>query len=195
MQTIFKRVSEWNAKRYDQEYDHKLTIALLREEYREWCEAKTDVERLDAICDVIYVAMGALWKSKLELSVEHMQYAIMNLDRLIDVEVEHPMYLMGTYLDDAEFTDQQGNELWLYYVLAVANFQAMEMGLAMEELIAALTVVCDSNDSKSVKKTASDVKANDGDKGVYFVPPEPRLQAILDNLQSEKDTCLQLKLH
>lgn len=195
MQNVFKRVSEWNAKRYDQEYNHELTIALLREEYREWCVAETDVDKLDAICDVIYVAMGALWKSKESLSVEVMQYTFLNLDKLLDIEVEHPMYLLGSYLDDAEFSDQQGNALWLYYVIAVANFQAAETGLSMEELIKALNVVCDSNDSKSIKKTASDVKANDGDKGVYFTPPEPRLQEILNNLVSEQDKCLQLNLH
>lgn len=194
MHNVFKRVSKWNAKRYDQEYNHKLTVSLLREEYREWCEAKTPVECLDAICDVIYVALGGLWKAKEELDYDVVEHVFFKLGELLDVEVAHPMYLLGAYLDDAEFTAQDGDSVWLYYCMAVASLQATEMGLTTEDLITALLVVCDSNDSKSVKKTASDVKANDGDKGVYFTPPEPRLQALLNSL--EEATCQkQLQLH
>ena len=56
------------------------------------------------------------------------------------------------------------------------------------------TVHAEINDSKSIKKTASDVKANDGDKGAYFVAPEPRLTALLESLTLEDSQC-QLQLH
>jgi len=195
MQKVFERVCKWNALRYDQEYNHELTVSLLREEYKEWCEAKTPVEKLDALCDITYVAMGGLWKMKVPLVPENMNYVFSNLEPLVDVEVADVMYLMATFLDDAEYVDQGGNPLYLYYVQALAYIQALDTGLSMDMFIEALNVVCDSNDSKSVKKTASDVKANDGDKGVYFVAPEPRLQAILGKLKEEATCQSQLELH
>ena len=43
----------------------------------------------------------------------------------------------------------------------------------------ALNIVCDANDLKPAKKTASGIKAP-LDKGAAFVSPEPRLQALLE---------------
>lgn len=193
MHKVFERVCNWNAKRYDQEYNHELTLSLLREEYKEWCEAKSPVERLDAICDITYVAMGALWKLGQGLSFEKVQHAYLHFEGLLDAEVAEPLYLAAAFLDDAHY-EEQDDDIWLYHILAVAGSQALCMGLTIEQYEAAMLVVCDSNDSKSVKKTASDVKANDGDKGVYFTPPEPRLQAILNQLKKEEKQC-QLQLH
>jgi predicted HAD superfamily Cof-like phosphohydrolase len=36
--------------------------ALIDEEYGEYCDAANEVERADAICDLLYVAMGAMWR-------------------------------------------------------------------------------------------------------------------------------------
>lgn len=193
MHKVFERVCNWNAQRYDQEYSHTLTLSLLREEYKEWCEAKTKVERLDAVCDITYVAMGALWKLGTGLSFEKIQHAYLHFEGLLDAEVAEPLFLMATFLDDAEYVEQE-DDIWLYHILAIAGSQALAMGLNLEQYEEAMLIVCDSNDSKSIKKTASNVKANDGDKGVYFVPPEPRLTALLNSLVLEDKQC-QLQLH
>jgi hypothetical protein len=58
------------------------------------------------------------------------------------------------------------------------------MGLTQLQCEYAMNIVCDSNDTKPAKKTASDVKAN-VDKGNRFVAPEPRLQKLLDSIPAE----------
>jgi len=110
-----QRIIDWNSARYNQDYNHALTIALLSEELTELRGAGSDVDVLDALIDGVYIAIGAMWK----------------------------------------------------------------LGLNEEQIIAAIHVVCDSNDSKSVAKTIASVKAN-VDKGPNFTAPEPRLQEILD---------------
>jgi len=75
MQAIIKRVIHWNSERYDQEFDHRLTRNLLQEEVLEFEEATKDVDRLDALVDTIYVALGAMWK--LKLNAEQIEAAIL----------------------------------------------------------------------------------------------------------------------
>lgn len=113
-----QRIIDWNAARYNQEYDATLLYNLLYEEIEEFYVAETDVDELDALIDLIYYAIGGMWK----------------------------------------------------------------MGLNARQIDAAIHVVCDSNDSKPAKKTPSHIKANI-DKGAEFIPPEPRLQEILDARQ------------
>lgn len=110
------RITEWNAKRYEQEHSSDLTIRILAEELGELARAKEEVDQLDALVDLVYISIGAMWK--------------MGLD----------------------------------------NFQIYE----------AIKAVCDSNDSKEVKRVGHNVKANIV-KGPGYFKPEPRLQEILDD--------------
>ena len=112
---FIRRICNWNWHRYNQEYNHKLTFDLLQEEVIELCDAKEDVDRLDALVDIVYIAVGAMWK----------------------------------------------------------------LGLSHDDIERAILVVCDSNDTKTVKRTLSHIKANIN-KGEGFIPPEPRLREILD---------------
>ena len=113
---VVRRIVNWNFARYEQEFNHALTNSLLTEEVSELLQAKEEVDILDALVDIAYVAIGAMWK----------------------------------------------------------------MGLSPGGIHDALLAVCDSNDSKTTVKTASYIKANI-DKGKDFVPPEVRLQEILDD--------------
>lgn len=54
-----------------------------------------------------------------------------------------------------------------------------KMGLSAEQIQAAILVVCNANDSKVVVKTEPHIKANQF-KGENFVPPEEKLQEILN---------------
>lgn len=56
------RICNWNSARYDQQYAHALTIALLQEELDELAGATDAVDKLDALIDLTYVAIGAMWK-------------------------------------------------------------------------------------------------------------------------------------
>lgn len=184
MNNVFNRVATWNSRRYDREYDHNLTLALLTEEYTEWCEADSEVKKLDGLCDIIYVALGAIWKLDVtdEANEEAEAQANYVAQGLVEVMDEpHYAYFISTHLAVLKYESDYPILVGLHMIIKAAMMEMLSIGLTYEQSIKALLVVCDSNDSKSVKKTASNVKANDKDKGEFFVAPEPRLQAILDN--------------
>lgn len=112
---LVHRICEWNNARYAQEFSKDLAISLLAEELLEFIKAKEEVDKLDALVDMVYIAIGGMWK----------------------------------------------------------------MGLSTEQVRKAIIIVCDSNDTKAVKKTASHIKAN-VDKGPDYVRPEARLQELLN---------------
>lgn len=85
MKTIIERVIHWNSERYDQEFDHRLTRNLLREETLEFEAAVKEVDRLDALVDTIYVAIGAMWK--LGLNDKQIQAAILAVCDANDTQI------------------------------------------------------------------------------------------------------------
>jgi len=179
---VFESVCKWNAQRYDRVYDHKLSIALLEEELCEYYEAKNTVDQLDALCDTIYVAMGVLWKinvntETLEINANdsHIQAVA-----LVDSNTLEPVDFAYAVLTRCKYDNTYPVALAAQMLITLCTAQASAFGLSTPEVIESLLVVCDSNDSKSIKKVAPHIKANAGDKGPYFVPPEPRLQAIID---------------
>lgn len=180
LQTVFERVANWNSKRYEQEYNHALAINLLREEYNEWRLDKEPVKKLDGLCDIVFVAAGVLWKAKV---VERQNLYIENvfdfIDNIINNTAIEPGYFIGMNIDKLEVDTTYPVEEAVCHIILLAFAQASHMGLSQDQFMDALLVVCDSNDSKSIKKVAADIKANAGDKGPYFVAPEPRLQTIL----------------
>lgn len=181
---IFERVSNWNEARYPQVYNWKLQLSLLTEELEEFLTAETEVDKLDALCDISFVALGGLWKAGLKPCA----------DERIDTEVttcidectsatEAVQFLQNTLsnYDKMAVNLTSGD----HYLLNTVAFRVAELimhneyDLDLHRSIIALSIVCDSNDSKAVKKTDPSIKANI-DKGVSFVPPEARLQALLD---------------
>lgn len=193
MNNIFNRVADWNSKRYDQVYDKDLAISLLREEYEEWLLAGAPVDKLDAICDITYVAFGVLWKHKIpyEIIGQNLTQTLTVLSGMLDYGefVTPPVLLSGSALDALEY-DYASVLAACTDIIAVCTMQALYMGLTEEQWFEALNIVCDANDSKSIKKVAANVKANAGDKGPYFVSPETKLQALLDRVSEENNNVL-----
>lgn len=179
--TIFTRVAYWNSKRYDREYNHELGVKLLSEEIQEYFDANTVVDQLDAMCDTVYVAMGILWKINVnESTLEYNSIEAHNqATKLLATNTLEPIYLALSVLKQHEHDSDYPVALAAQMLITLCMTQMSGLGLTAEEALEALTVVCDSNDSKTIAKVASDVKAN-VDKGAFFVAPEVRLQAILD---------------
>ena len=173
MLQVYQRVSEWNAARYARLYNKELALSLLREEYKEYLEATNPVDRLDALCDMAYVAMGVLWK--LDVSDEDMQtagqHSVQVISALLDINELNPVVMTSTYLDVLEYQKDYPPLVTMNFIITACFTEIHGMGV---DPIAAMTIVCDSNDSKSVKRVAPHVKANI-DKGENFIPPEPRL--------------------
>ncbi len=186
MNRIFNRVAKWNAARYEQEFDLTLTLSLLREEYTEWLQAKTPVDKLDGLCDIIYVAMGAIWKAKIseeDLAISERQAATV-VQNQINCNELWPAYYISTYLDVMEYDMEYPLASSLQLIITSAVTEMTGSGMTYNDCLMALNIVCDANDSKSIKKTKSNVKANDGDKGPYFIPPEAKLTQLLENVHA-----------
>lgn len=180
---IYIRVAAWNNARYDRVYNQDLAVKLLREEYNEWKTDKEPVKKLDGLCDVVYVALGVVWKANIDNTMIGIaqQRSLGITDSIVAAFELNPGYFISSIIDVLENEFDYPLEQAMMNIVSLATAQALSMGLSYEQFLQALLVVCDSNDSKSVKKVAADVKANDGDKGAGFTPPEARLQAILDS--------------
>lgn len=183
LEKIFVRAARWNAARYDREYNHELSVALLREEHTEWLEATELVDQLDALCDQIYVAMGVLWKLNIdeETNLYNANMAAGDVRKLIKTDTIMPGYLVSAVLSSYEHDSEYPVAYAMHMIIQCCLVQMGAMHLSHDDMKNAMNIVCDANDTKAVKKTASNVKANT-DKGIDFISPEPRLQALLDKV-------------
>lgn len=181
MQKIFKRVADWNSLRYERKFDLALSVDLLREEHKEWLTAILHVDSLDALCDVIYVAMGVIWKCNIdENSMNNAQYtANKTLDRIIKANEPNPAYFTGMFLDVFEHDNEMPVVLSMMQIIQASMAQVLAMGLSYDQFLLALNIVCDANDTKVAHKTPNHLKANLY-KGENFVAPEARLQELLN---------------
>ena len=181
--TIYDRVCGWNMKRYDREYNHELSCNLLREEHKEYFEAENNVQQLDALCDIVYVALGIVWKLNLEQSVVdyNSELAAQQVEKFVESNTLEPIYFLSAAVDSFEHDNEMPLALSIQLIITLAFTQMHCMGLTASEALYAMSIVCDSNDSKSINKTPTNVKANI-DKGEFFVAPEPRLQTIINTI-------------
>lgn len=185
----FERVAKWNSLRYAQEFNEALQTSLAIEEFNETITAKTDVDRLDGHVDQIYVAMGGLWKIGLEAAEAYnfLEAATAYSDLVTsDLDYDEVMQCVSECIDQIVAVSGPRQAMALANIVAL-NYRAMMLiGYTAGECLQAADIVCDSNDSKSVKKTATDVKANAGDKGAFFIDPAPRLQTIVDAMTARR---------
>ena len=181
MKDIYRRAAKWNSLRYDREYNQDLTVALLREEYKEWLDAKMPTDKLDALCDIVFVCYGAIWKLNVENNalVAASNDSHMQMSALLSLDIVWPMYLTAAHLDVLEYDSDYPVLNSLHDVACVALTEMLGMGLTQEQCTEALRIVCDSNESKSIQKVEAAIKANIS-KGPYFIPPEPRLTRLLE---------------
>ncbi len=179
---ITTRVIQWNKARYEQEFDFQLARSLLLEEIDELFQAKTTVARLDAVGDIIFVAIGVLWKLGFDERHIYDIFYAQNLSQL-DAEGCH-MWLATCNAMAIQIHpfDKDGSwpafELALYSVLitAIGALRGVSMQIALYDVV---HVICDSNDTKEVVKTDSSIKANIN-KGEGYVPPTEALLKLVN---------------
>ena len=182
MLNFMKRVAVWNSKRYEQEFHKDLFLQLMREEHREWRKELAPVDKLDALCDMIYVAFGATWKAKVDLAElnDAMEHARNVLHNLIECTELWPGYFVPTYLDVFEDSEEYPLATTVALIVTTCMTEMRGMGLTLEQCMKCLNIVADSNDSKTIEKLAANSKGFNDGKGPYFTTPEPRLQAVLN---------------
>ena len=93
LMSITDRVILWNSQRYDQVYDYGLASRLLLEETQELFDAHSVVDKLDAIGDIVFVAIGVLWK--LGLSDEQRELWAMDPSLIVGKIIEVGYFSMS----------------------------------------------------------------------------------------------------
>lgn len=59
---IFEKIIQWNEQRNNKEFNSESEYKMLKEELAEFLEAKDEYEMVDALCDLIVIATGAIHK-------------------------------------------------------------------------------------------------------------------------------------
>lgn len=175
--TIVTDICEWNAARYDREYNGPLTTLLLDEELAETSKAEQDgdkVEVCDGLGDVFYVAVGALWKA------DNSQLAIrMELSRQLAFADFSSLSNLTASIVKFQASVVSGDSVNMLPEVAVAAFVSLAYTTGSgSKAISVIEAICASNNTKEVKRVASDVKAN-VNKGPGYFPPTDAIKAIL----------------
>jgi len=183
---VYKRVSDWNAARYDRVYHKELAHDLVLEEFTEWCEARDPIQVVDALCDMMYVSMGIMWKAKVGPS-ELVSSSMLANEIVIQVCTydSKPGYYIATYLVAFKHESNYPATLFANLVIRTCLAEFYGMGWKDEEIVEAMLIVCDSNDSKAVPETKvkANIKANI-DKGDTYVSPEARLGELMRGVRA-----------
>lgn len=170
----------WNERRYERVWNKPLALQLLWEEWHEWLEAREDVDLLDAMMDVQFVALGAIWKLNMTRhEMETAQEAALPVALgVLNVPGLQPGFAIASFITDIDVlvNDVVTN---LFVIQFLCEAQCKFMGMSAEQVDKAFEIVCDANDSKTIAKTDPSVKAN-VNKGEFFVGPEARLQGVLN---------------
>ena len=66
MNTFIERIIAWNEARFTQEVKQDMTVRLILEEFAEYSGAKAPIDRIDACADMIYLAVGAMWREGMD---------------------------------------------------------------------------------------------------------------------------------
>lgn len=179
--TITDRCIQWNEQRYDQVYDYELAARLLLEETEELYAATDPVERLDAIGDIMFVAIGVFWKlgfnkEQVEDIFHREDLATLSMEDANHVSQSIILFGMDELSNDLVGA-YPGLSLACYSVFITALGALRGMGLQYR-VYDVVHAICDSNATKEVKgKVDASVKANVV-KGAGFVPPTEALRAI-----------------
>jgi hypothetical protein len=184
MPNIVTKCVAWNEARYDQVLDANLALSLLAEETDELFESTSQTETLDAIGDIVFVAMGVLWKAGANITAIESLLGITPEDTYFDKFSTRPLYLAHVGAIDSILKSAPHVHLAPCIMAINAIYGIVVPRLIASGMIAdfynIVDAICESNNTKVVKgKTDPSVKANI-DKGSSFIPPTAALQAILN---------------
>lgn len=181
------KVIAWNAARRDRVFDFDLCCEMLSEEIDELYRSCSIIESMDAIGDIVFVAIGELWKMGLHHDdIARIMYqenlTLFNgckqcydysnyvrsvvLNALYEAYKDNPLVAVGF--------DYALNSIFL---IALPAAQGLGVRSIFYDICHA---ICDSNNTKEIVKVGSNVKSS---KGPNFVPPTGKLVNLLEILQ------------
>ena len=170
-QAVITRACNWNAARYPREVNPDLQSSLLVEETKELIIAyavEDRVETLDGCGDMAFVAIGGLWKHGFDpIEIEMLAHQILRAVANGSWHVPAPSEQTLARFADAEYRMESNLEIL-----------AMAYCYSFAPLETVLSIICDSNDTKVVKRTDAAVKANI-DKGALYLAPTAALKELV----------------
>lgn len=174
---ITERVINWNKARYDQVFDYDLAMRLLLEETQELYSAETVVDKLDAIGDIVFVAIGVLWKLGFSRQMIYDIFYVHDMTKMTMAEAH--LWSMNVQSISMDIIDHDVPAAWPGLVLALYSVFntciGASIGLNTQNIFYDVVhAICDSNDTKDVKRVEPGVKANVV-KGHEYVPPTEAL--------------------
>ncbi len=185
MKDIVDKCIEWNKARYDQVLDAELALSLLAEETQELYSATNVVEKLDACGDIVFVAIGVLWKAGMPVSTIKNIVGLDPSEGCCSITKVTPSVMYNTHalFNSWAFTQEVAPEVYEAYVwchlaicLVISQLSSLDL---LDEFGNIVDAICESNNTKEVKgKTDPSVKANIN-KGSNYVPPTAALEAII----------------
>jgi len=178
---VFDSVSNWNSLRYDRVINTDLLVSMLNEELDEYYEGDSAVDKLDAICDITYVAMGGLWKLEApeEINEAYFEQTKEMIPNILNAGPYGPMTYIRGYIDSIKYSAEVPVAFSLHMIIQSCFYEMLENGLSSELAYQALGAVCKSNNTKSIKKVDPSDKGY-GPKGEFYVSPTAELTKILE---------------
>lgn len=175
---ITKRAIDWNKARYKQEFDYDLAVKLLLEETEELYKANSIIEKLDAIGDITFVAIGVLWKLGFSDQQIYDIFYSANMTKMTLEDAHH--WMMNVQILSMDIIDHEVKAAWPGVVLTLYSVFNTCIGaihgLGLQNIYYDVVhAICDSNDTKIITpNTPAHIKANIN-KGSNFIPPEAKL--------------------
>jgi hypothetical protein len=176
----YNRAANWNALRYDRVYDRELSRKLAMEEILEYMTAKTPLDTLDACCDIAFVTFGMIWKLNMTEAECEAAIEAAHTANLAWYDTGLPLFDgMQVALECQSGKLHKPTELkYAMALVGLAMTGMRELGLTQAQVNEALDIVCDSNDTKTITRLASEDKGTL--KGPCFIGPERGLARILE---------------
>ena len=168
MVDIYGSIVAWHKERAPRHFDKDTAIIQLRTQYNAWLNAATPVEGVAALGQLLFNAMGHIWKTDEE---QAMVFLLKRCERFLN-EIENepnPIFFVAMVLDSYEYGDQNALHA-LTMIGKLAGTQMTRYGLSEEEVMG---IMCISNHSKTVTLAASEVE---------YINPLPALQILLDKV-------------
>lgn len=170
--------AEWNKLRYPQVFDSTLTLALLQEELKEYCDAELAIDAIDAAIDIAFIAAGAIWKTNYPLCEESLKSIVKFNEELqmqlafhtsIAGSIRNITIMPGTYIAVGNLYQIIG--ACYVHVCAILNSEALAKK-AFEAIVV-------SNNTKTAQVIAINEKYSSEGKGQSYIPPTETLKLII----------------
>ena len=185
---LCNRITNWNKARYERKYNHELFIDMLYEEFDEYTEAITMVDKLDGLADLYFISIGALWKLGVNPYSHSLRRGVIStkLEDFTDQHIEEHFIGIKSQVIKIGYMvseiNQATQEIDIKEHISTLSLliikEALSIGCTVADFRIVINIVCDSNDTKEV------LKLRDYDKGTLkgenFISPIKQLKIVAE---------------